>query len=123
VLSWVDLAKSDIMADVSLTRVFLKSFLFISPAAVGAFHYTWTKHCNASPLDPKTEPLYQSSFYKKYNPYHNFSDADVITRRIPISHLAPEIAEDTRAGGSKLVERFTGGIFSGSGGCSTLSLR
>jgi hypothetical protein len=111
VLSWADAANQRTMADVSLTRIFLRSFLILSPVVVGAGHYTYTKHCDASPLDPKTEPLYQSSFYKKYNPLNNYSDADVITRRIPISHLAPEIAEDTRAGGSKLIERFAGGIF------------
>lgn len=83
-------------------------------SSIGAF-YVWTKHSKATPLDPNVEPLYKSPFYRKYNPHNNFANADVITRRIPLHQLKPELLEDSRNGGGRLVEHFSGAIWSGFG--------
>ena len=77
--------------------------------------FVWTKHSRVESLDPGQEPLYKSPFYHKYNPYNNYSNADVVTRRIPLAHLKPELFEDARDGGSKLVEHFCGAIWSSFG--------
>jgi hypothetical protein len=83
-------------------------------ASIGAF-YNWTKHCEVAPLDPTVEPLFKSLFFRRYNPHNNFAQSDVIIRRIPLHHLQPELIEDSRNGGSKLVEHFCGAIWSSTG--------
>ena len=93
----------------------LQGAIVTSLASVGAF-YNWTKHCEiSSPLDPNIEPLFKSSFFRRYNPHNNFANSDVITRRVPLHHLKPDLIEDSHNGGSKLVEHFCGAIWSSSG--------
>ena len=43
---------------------------------------------------------------------------DVCIRRIPLAHIRPDLLEDDKKSGGKLVEAFCGGIFGGSGKCS-----
>lgn len=88
----------------------LQGTLITTLSSLGAFH-VWTKHCDVRPLDPNVEPLYKSSFFRKYNPDNNPTQHDVIIRRIPLHQLKPELLDDAQNGGSKLVEHFTGGIF------------
>jgi hypothetical protein len=86
-------------------------------ASVGAF-FVWTKHCHMTPLNqftPTTEPLFQSSWYKKYNPLQNPTTHDECVRRLPLFKIRPELVEDAQKGGSKLVEAFSQGIWGGPG--------
>lgn len=86
-------------------------------ASVGAF-FVWTKHCHFTPADqftPATEPLFQSSWYKKFNPLQNPTTHDECVRRLPLFKLRPELVEDAQKGGSKLVEAFSQGIWGGPG--------
>ncbi|ETN36349.1 uncharacterized protein HMPREF1541_08626 [Cyphellophora europaea CBS 101466] len=96
----------------SLTSKIVQGTVITTLTSIGGF-FVWTKHCEATPLDPSTEPLYKSPFYYKYNPYNNFTNADVITRRIPLHQLRPDLLEDAQNGGSRLVEQFCGAIWSG----------
>lgn len=96
----------------SLASKIAQGTVLTTLTSIGGF-FVWTKHCEATLLDPSVEPLYKSPFYYKYNPYNNFSKADVITRRIPLHQLRPDLLEDAREGGSKLVEHFSGAIWSG----------
>jgi len=85
--------------------------------SVGAF-FVWTKHCHMTPLNqftPTTEPLFQSSWYKKYNPLQNPTTHDECVRRLPLFKIRPELVEDAQKGGSKLVEAFSQGIWGGPG--------
>lgn len=86
-------------------------------ATVGAF-FVWTKHCHMTPLNqftPTTEPLFQSSWYKKFNPLQNPTTHDECVRRLPLFKIRPELVEDAQKGGSKLVEAFSQGIWGGPG--------
>lgn len=96
----------------SLASKIAQGTVLTTLTSIGGF-FVWTKHCEATPLDPSVEPLYKSPFYYKYNPYNNFTNADVISRRIPLHQLRPDLLEDAREGGSKLVEHFSGAIWSG----------
>jgi hypothetical protein len=91
----------------------------IASGSIGVFTATaafivWTKHCDIQEL-PATDPLFTSRFYKQFNPNANPPLRDVCTRRIPVYHLRPDLLDDVRDGGSKLVETFCGGIFGGTG--------
>ncbi|KPI42116.1 uncharacterized protein AB675_5402 [Cyphellophora attinorum] len=97
----------------SIPSLLAQGTLVSSFTAVG-FFFVYTKHCEVhEPLDPATEPLFQSSFYRRYNPHNNFYNSDVIVRRVPLTHIRPDLIEDAQAGGSRLVEHFCGSIWSG----------
>ena len=77
--------------------------------------FVYTKHCEVQePLSPSTEPLFTSPSFRKYNPHNNHVSSDAIIRRIPLSHLRPDLLENAQYGdGSKLTEFFCASIWSG----------
>lgn len=86
-------------------------------ASIGGF-FVWTKHCQFSPDDqfnPATEPLFRSQWFQKFNPGSNPTTHDECVRRLPLHKIRPELLEDARNGGSKLVEAFSQGVWGGFG--------
>lgn len=75
----------------------------------------WTKHSQFEPIDASTDPTVNSSLYKKYNPNRNPALTDVCVRRIALVKIDPDLVSDARLGGSKLVDRFTQGVWGGFG--------
>lgn len=75
----------------------------------------WTKHSQFEPIDPSTDPTVNSSLYKKYNPNRNPALTDVCVRRIALVKIDPDLVWDFNEGGTKLVERFTQGVWGGFG--------
>ena len=74
----------------------------------------WTKHCHVQDL-PVTDPLFRSSNYKKFNPKGSPSLSDVCVRRIPLYLIRPDLLEDDKRGGGKLVEAFCSGVYGSKG--------
>ncbi|KAL2403915.1 hypothetical protein ABEF95_004261 [Exophiala dermatitidis] len=86
-------------------------------ASIGGF-FVWTKHCQFTPDDqfnPATEPLFRSQWFQKFNPGSNPTTHDECVRRLPLHKIRPELLEDARNGGSKLVEAFSQGVWGGFG--------
>ncbi|RMZ78931.1 hypothetical protein DV737_g3719, partial [Chaetothyriales sp. CBS 132003] len=82
-------------------------------ASVAAF-FVGTKHCEiVDPLDPQSEPLFKSPWYKLYNPRNNKPLSDACVRKIPLRLLKYDILVDAKNGGPKLVEAFAQGCFGG----------
>jgi len=78
----------------------------------------WTKHAHiSSPADfnPSTDPLFRSEWYQRLNPRGHEATYDECVRRIGLQKIRPELVEDARAGGSKLVEEFVRGVWGGPG--------
>jgi hypothetical protein len=98
----------------SLTSKLLQGTAVTTSATLAAF-FVWTKHCKFVDLSPTTDPLFQSAFYKKYNPNPNPALYDLCVRKIPIFKLKPELVEDAEKGGTKMVEAFCAGVWSGFG--------
>jgi hypothetical protein len=92
-------------------KVFTLALMWIPTTPL--FYHVWTKHCDVQELDPRREQLFRSPFYKQYNPNANPSMNDVVIRRYPLWHIRPDLLDDARDGGGKLVEAFTGGCFGG----------
>ena len=83
--------------------------------------YVWTKHCHFVPLSPTTDPIFRSPYYAQYNPSANQTTHDLCVRKLPLFKLRPELVEDARDGGAKLVESFCAGVWGGFGMCSSSS--
>ena len=98
----------------SLTSKLLQGTAVTTSATLAAF-FVWTKHCKFVDLSPVTDPLFQSAFYKKYNPSPNPAMYDLCIRKIPIFKLNRELVEDAEKGGTKMVEAFCAGVWSGFG--------
>jgi len=99
---------------VSRTSKLLQGTAVSFLTTVGAF-VVWTKHCKFVDLSPVTDETFQSAFYKKYNASSNPTTHDLCIRKIPIFKLKPNLVEDAQQGGTKLVESFCAGIWSGFG--------
>lgn len=87
----------------------------VSASATVAAFFVWAKHCKFVDFDPATDPVFQSPFFKKYNPDSNPTTHDLCVRKIPIFKLKPELVEDAEKGGTKLVEAFCAGVWGGFG--------
>lgn len=93
------------------TKLFASSLISAFTGVTGFF--VWTKHCEMLELDASAEQLFRSPYYKQFNPRGNPSTNDVIVRKIPLWHIRPDLIDDAREGGGKLVEAFCGGVFGG----------
>lgn len=60
---------------------------------------------------PASDPIFKSAAYTKFNPNKNAATQDEVIKRIPLRALKPEFLENR----SSIVERFTGGVFGGTG--------
>lgn len=81
-----------------------------SASAVAAF-FVWTKHCKVGDIQPTSDPIFATKWYKKFNAHANPTIHDEVVRRIPLFKLRPELVKDAKAGGSKLVEAFSQGVW------------
>jgi hypothetical protein len=98
----------------SLTSKLLQATAVTTSATIATF-FVWTKHCQFTDLSPATDPIFQSAFYKRYNPGANPTAHDLCIRKIPIFKLKPELVEDAQRGGTKMVEAFCAGVWGGFG--------
>jgi hypothetical protein len=98
----------------SLVSKLLQGSAITTSASIAAF-VVWTKHCEFDDISPATDPIFQSAFYKKYNPSSNPTTHDLCIRKIPIFKLRQDLVEDAEKGGTKMVEAFCAGVWGGFG--------
>ena len=87
----------------------------VSAFATTCAFFVWTKHCKFVDLSPATDPVFQSPFFRIYNPDSNPTTHDLCIRRIPLFKLKPELVKDAADGGTKMVEAFCAGVWGGFG--------
>ncbi|KAK6832072.1 hypothetical protein RU639_002900 [Aspergillus parasiticus] len=75
----------------------------------------WSRHCYFEPFGPDNDALFQSKYFQRFNPNKHPSLDDSCVREVPLSKMKPELVEDALNGGSKLLERFCGGVWGGYG--------
>lgn len=80
-------------------------------ATVGVF-WGATRNDLFEPMDA-SDRIFQSSFFKKYNPEGNPTLHDKCVRRIPLDKIEPSLLEKK----GKLVEAFCAGVWGGMGEC------
>ncbi|RDK42077.1 hypothetical protein M752DRAFT_301451 [Aspergillus phoenicis ATCC 13157] len=85
-----------------------------SLVGVGGWQF-WTGKCYFEPFGPENDALFQSEYFKKFNPGNHPSLNDSCVRKVPVSQIPPDLVEDALRGGSKLTERFCAGVWGGYG--------
>lgn len=80
-----------------------------SIASVGVF-WGATRNDIFETMD-SSDPIFQSAFFKKFNPSNNPTLHDVCVRRIPLDKIQPSLIEEK----GKLVEAFCAGVWGGMG--------
>ncbi|CAG9990126.1 unnamed protein product [Clonostachys byssicola] len=75
----------------------------------GTFWFS-TRHATFRPL-PDHDSLVQSHFHQAFNPHKNQALSDIYSSTIRVEDLDPKLVDDFRNGGSKLIERYSQGIF------------
>lgn len=81
----------------------------------------WSRHAYFETFTPKTDQLFHFPLIKKINPHGNPSIDDSCVYIVPAAKIKPELLEDHRAGGPKLVNAFAQGIWGGYGMVSRLA--
>ncbi|KIV92846.1 hypothetical protein PV10_04110 [Exophiala mesophila] len=94
----------------SLTSKFLQGVGVTTLSSIAGF-FVWTKHIQVNDLNPVTDPVFATKWYKKLNANGNPTLHDEVVRRLPLWTLRPELVEDAKNGGSKLVEGFSQGVW------------
>ncbi|KAK7426664.1 hypothetical protein QQZ08_006842 [Neonectria magnoliae] len=79
-------------------------------ATLGSF-YIWTADCRMQKRPKAMDAIMQSPIYQRLNPIPNPAYYDRCTRFVDYSQIKPELLEDARSGGSKLVSAFGGGVW------------
>lgn len=97
-----------------LASILLQGTVLTTITSAAAFQ-VWTKHSEFEPVDASTDSTINSSIYKKLNPNGNPILKDVCVRKIALIKIDPDLIKDCNAGGSKLVDRFTQGVWGGFG--------
>lgn len=82
----------------------------------------WTRRSYFEEFTGETDALWHFPLLKKINPHDNPSLNDSCVRRIPYEQLKPELLEDQRRGGDKLVIAFSQGMWGGYGYAVQLAL-
>ncbi|KAF2009457.1 hypothetical protein BU24DRAFT_379872 [Aaosphaeria arxii CBS 175.79] len=78
--------------------------------------YLRIRDCRFEPFGPETDRVFFAhSLFKQTNPFNKPMSADSCVREVPFERLDQELLEDARAGGTKLIERFSQGLWGGSG--------
>ena len=85
-----------------------KVITYSSAAGIGSFFFL-TRKSTIQPL-PSTDPILQSSFYRRFNPERNPTVQDNCIRFVPLSQIDPSLLEK-----GKLLEAFSAAFWSGSG--------
>lgn len=84
--------------------------------SVGAMGYLAASTTLTSPL-PQDDRLWSSAVYPKYNPHLNPSAQDIVTKRIPLDKIKPELLQKE----GDLTVAFCRGVWSGLGMSSPLA--
>lgn len=92
-----------------LIKRFLKISAAGSVATVGVF-FGATRNDVFEHMDT-SDPIFQSPFYKKFNPENNPTLHDLCVRRMPLDKIKPELLENK----GKLTEAFCAGVWGGMG--------
>jgi hypothetical protein len=100
----------------SLRTKILTQGTAVSIGASACAFFVWTKHCKFEDLDPAKDPIFRSTFYRKFNPSNNPTTHDVCVRRLPLWQIKESLVADAENGGSALVEAFCQGLWGGLGG-------
>ncbi|KAF4983137.1 hypothetical protein FDECE_17368 [Fusarium decemcellulare] len=88
----------------------------IGGAAVGLDYWKiWSRHAYFEPFTPSRDRLFHLPLIKKINPHNNPSIDDSCVYKVPVANIKPELLEDHRRGGPKLVNAFAQGIWGGYG--------
>ncbi|KAF7595934.1 hypothetical protein BBP40_004080 [Aspergillus hancockii] len=93
---------------------FCKSSAAASFTTIGAWQL-WSRHSYFEPFGPEVDPLFRGRYFKQFNPFTNPTVSDSCVRKVPLTNIDPRLVEDSRNGGSELVERFCCGIWGGYG--------
>ncbi|KAF7555236.1 hypothetical protein G7Z17_g2335 [Cylindrodendrum hubeiense] len=75
----------------------------------------WARNCHIENRPQGMESIMQSPLYHKLNPESNPAIYDRCIRYVDFSLISPELLEDARCGGPKLVNAFSGGLWGSSG--------
>lgn len=88
-------------------------------ATVGAASfYIYTRRCFFEPLTRENgRTLLQHPILRQINPWNKPAFSDSCVREVPLDQIDGALLEDTRKGGSRLVERYAGGMWGGFGEC------
>jgi hypothetical protein len=78
-------------------------------ASIGVF-WGATRNDVFEPMQT-SDPIFQSPFFKKFNPEQNPTLHDLCVRRVPLEKIKPELLENK----AKLTEAFCAGVWGGMG--------
>ena len=95
------------------TRI-LSGIAFSLIIPIGGFQ-VYTKHIHWEDLQPSQDQLARTNYYRQFNPSLNPVLRDVAVRKLPMHKVDPELIQDAKAGGTKLVERYCAGVYGGFG--------
>jgi hypothetical protein len=93
-----------------------RRLLKLAKAAAGvsvtgaAGFWFWTRKCSFEEFEPETDALFRHTILSKINPWNKPESHDMCVRRVAVGEVKPELLEDARRGGSKLVEAFCAGM-------------
>ncbi|KAI5289272.1 hypothetical protein KEM52_000842 [Ascosphaera acerosa] len=94
---------------------FLRTFTRVATcgtaAGAGAYLYVFGKDTSFVPMTRETDYLWNSPYYKKFNPKDNATTHDLCIRRVPLAHLDKTLVNDE----AKLTEQFCASIWGGLG--------
>jgi hypothetical protein len=93
----------------------LSRFVFGAPAVGFTALYLWTIKCRFEPFGPENSALFQHPILKIINPRNNPSSDDCCVRAVSFAQVKPELLDDARRGGARLVETFCAGMWGGYG--------
>ncbi|KAK5054575.1 hypothetical protein LTR84_001466 [Exophiala bonariae] len=84
-------------------------------AGAGTFTL-WTRQCRMEGLG-RDDPVFLRPSFAKFNPSSTPSSEmrDICTRRLSLDEIRPDLLENSRKGGSALVEGFAQGVWGGFG--------
>ncbi|KAJ5949330.1 hypothetical protein N7454_000914 [Penicillium verhagenii] len=90
----------------------MKSAFKLSIAGAASVGVFWgaTRNDVFEPMQA-SDPIFQSPFFKKFNPEQNPTLHDLCVRRIPLDKIKPELLENK----GKLTEAFCAGVWGGMG--------
>ncbi|KAF5975534.1 hypothetical protein FBULB1_7314 [Fusarium bulbicola] len=87
----------------------------LSITGAASFHLV-TRKCYFEPFGPDNgRSLYEHPLLKQINPWNKPGSADSCVRGVPFDRLDKVLLEDAKNGGTKLVERFSAGMWGGFG--------
>jgi len=80
-------------------------------SGIGITSFFWTTRQSKVFQLPRTDYLYNTTWYARYNAENNPTLSDVCVRRVPLDQIQPDLLEKP----GKLVERYCAGVWGGIG--------